>query len=274
MNAPARRQSLIFPREHGAWGILLVPLVTGASVGLLAGGSAWPLAPLSIAVLALFWLRTPVESWMGTAPVRARTRSELESVRNAAVALAAVSAAALIWLFWDGRNRTLLWIGFTAAAAFIGQAIVRQVWRARTATQMVGAAGLSSVAPAAYYVVTGHLNGAAWSLWLANLLFALNQIHFVHLRIRAAHALKPNEKFLLGRGFLTGQVILIALLTLACANHLFAWYAAMAFLPVLFRGFAWFAAPSEPLAIRALGRRELIHACAFGVLLILGLQLP
>ena len=52
--ASGRRQSLIFPREHGAWGILLVPLVTGASVGLLAGGRAWPLAPLSIAVLALF----------------------------------------------------------------------------------------------------------------------------------------------------------------------------------------------------------------------------
>src|SRR5260370_6250043 len=43
MKTTGRRQSLIFPREHGAWGILLVPLVTGASVGLLAGGRAWPL---------------------------------------------------------------------------------------------------------------------------------------------------------------------------------------------------------------------------------------
>ena len=89
MNVAGRRRSLVFPREHGAWGILLVPLVTGASAGLLAGGRAGPLAPLSIAVLALFWLRTPVESWMGTAPVRVRTGSELELVRNAAVALAA-----------------------------------------------------------------------------------------------------------------------------------------------------------------------------------------
>src|SRR5207249_11536330 len=145
MNVAGRRRSLVFPREHGAWGILLVPLVTGASAGLLAGGRAGPLAPLSIAVLALFWLRTPVESWMGTAPVRVRTGSELELVRNAAVALAAVSSAALIWLFWGGRNRTLLWIGSAAAAAFIAQAIVKQVWRnARTAAQVVGAAGLTS----------------------------------------------------------------------------------------------------------------------------------
>ena len=250
MNTTGRRQSLIFPREHGAWGILLVPLVTGASVGLLAGGRAWPLAPLSIAVLALFWLRTPVESWIGTAPARARTPGELEFVRNAALPLAAISGAALIWLFWGGRNRALLWIGATAATAFIVQAMVKQAWRsARMAAQMVGAAGLTAVAPAAYYVVTSHLNGAAWSLWIANLLFAANQIQFVQLRIRAAHAMKPNGKLSIGRGFLGGQIILMALLTAACANHLFGWYAAMAFLPVLFRGFAWFAAASESLAI-------------------------
>ena len=271
----SRRQSLIFPREHGAWGILLVPLFTGASVGLLAGGRAWPLAPLSIAVLALFWLRTPVESWIGTGPVRARTPGELELVRSTAFALAAISAAALLWLFWGGRNRALLWIGATAVTAFIVQAIVRQAWRsARMAAQMIGAAGLTAVAPAAYYVVTGHLNGADWYLWMANFLFAANQIQFVQLRIRAAHAMKPNEKLSIGRWFVAGQVLLMVLLALACADHLFRWYSAIAFLPVLFRGFAWFVAASEPLAIHALGKRELIHAGVFGVLLVLGLQLP
>ena len=275
MKASGRRQSLIFPREHGAWGILLVPLVTGASVGLLAGGRAWPLAPLSIAVLALFWLRTPVESWIGTGPVRARTPGELELVRSTAFALAAISAAALLWLFWGGRNRALLWIGATAVTAFIVQAIVRQAWRsARMAAQMIGAAGLTAVAPAAYYVVTGHLNGADLYLWMANFLFAANQIQFVQLRIRAAHAMKPNEKLSIGRWFVAGQVLLMVLLALACADQLFRWYSAIAFLPVLFRGFAWFVAASEPLAIHALGKRELIHAGVFGVLLVLGLQLP
>jgi hypothetical protein len=39
---------------------------------------------------------------------------------------------------------------------------------------MVGTAGLTSTAPAAYYVVTGHLDPLAWSLWAANFLFAKN----------------------------------------------------------------------------------------------------
>jgi len=274
MNTAERRHSLIFPREHGAWGILLVPLATEAAVGLLAGGRAGPLAPLGIAVLALFWLRTPVESWMGTAPVRARTHDEVALVRNAALALAAVALTALIWLFWGGRNPRLLWIGAAAGAAFIAQTAVKRTGRsARTAAQIVGAAGLTLVAPAAYYAVTGRLNGAAWSLWIANLLFAANQIQFVQLRIRAAHAIKPNEKVSAGRGFLAGQIILMALLGLACADRLFGWYATLAFLPVLFRGFAWFVSEPEPLAIHALGRRELIHAVAFAFLLVLGFQL-
>ena len=35
----ARLGSLIAPREHGAWGLLFVPLATGGSIGLLAGGN-------------------------------------------------------------------------------------------------------------------------------------------------------------------------------------------------------------------------------------------
>ena len=275
MKTVGRRQSLIFPREHGAWGILLVPLITGASAGLLAGGRAWQLAPLIIAVLSLFLLRTPIESWMGTAPVRARTHDEVALVRNAALALAVVSLTASIWLFWRGRNSLLLWIGAGAGAAFLAQTVIKRAGRnTRTAAQVVGAAGLTAVAPAAYYVVAGRLNGAAWPVWVANLLFAANQIQFVQLRIRAVHAVESNEKLSIGRGFLCGQIILMVFLALACANHLFRWYAAMAFLPVLFRGFAWFFAASEPLAIHTLGRRELILAGAFGVLLVLGLQLP
>jgi hypothetical protein len=175
-------------------------------------------------------------------------------VRNAVLFLSLVSLAALAWLFWDGQNSRLLWIGAAAGAAFLGQALLKRVGRsARTAAQIVGAAGLTAAAPAAYYVVTGHLAVAAWSVWIANLLFASNQIVFVQLRIRAVHAARISEKIALGRGFLAGQIVLMALLGLASAVHLFSWCAAMAFGPVLWRGFAWFLPGQERLAIRALG---------------------
>jgi len=271
MATEVRRKSLVFPREHGAWGMLLVPLITGALVGLVDGGNGWPLAPLTIAVLALFWLRTPVESWMGAAPVKARNERELALVRKAALALTAVAAGALAWLFGGGSHLSLLWIGAAAGAAFCAQAMVKQIGRSgRTAAQMIGAAGLTATAPAAYYVVTGHIDGVAWALWLANLAFAANQIQFVQLRIRSARALTAAERLAAGRAFLVAQGALVIALAVACAARFFGWLAAMAFAPILARGFAWFLSSGEPLAIHRLGKRELAYAVMFGVLLVAG----
>jgi len=274
MASPARRRSLLVPREHGAWGILLVPLVTGAFAGLRAGGEGWSLAPLVLTALSLFWLRTPVESWMGTTPVHARSADETRLVRKAVFLLAAVAAASATWLFWGGRNRGLLWIGAMAAAAFAAQAVLKRSRRhARTAAQMIGAAGLTSTAPAAYYTVTGSLTGPAWSFWAANLLFAVNQIHYVQVRIRAAHAGSRREKLSIGRRFLAGQIFLLSLLVSACDLHWFRWYVAAAFAPILIRGFWWLLAPPRLLAVHRLGKSELGFACLFGLLLVLGFAL-
>jgi len=273
MATALRQKSLIVPREHGAWGLLLVPLVTGATAGLLNGGNAGSLAPLAVAALALFWLRTPIESWLGTAPIRARAPGEVRLVRYGAVLLGAVSMGALIWLFWGGRNRILLWIGAAAGLAFVSQASLRRLrgQKARTAAQMIGAAGLTATAPAAYCAVTGNGGADAWLLWSANLLFAINQIHYVQLRIHAARTKNRSEKLVAGRGFLASQLMLVALLIAAGGFHVFPWLGALAFLPILWRGFAWFMAEPRPLAIQALGKSELVYACFFGVLLVLGM---
>jgi len=265
---------LIFPREHGAWGILLVPLITGAAAGLDRGGRADSLAPLAIAALALFWLRTPVESWLGSTPIKARTAEETGLVRNACLALSAVAAAALLWLFRGWRNPGLLWIGATAAAAFLGRTILRMVWRKRrTAAQIVGAAGLTSLAAAACYAATNRLDRMAWSLWILNFLFAANQIQFVQLRIRAGHAKNAAARMAYGRGFLWFQVFSIAFLAAACAGRLIDWYLVFAFVPIFWRGFAWYRSPFQPLAVHALGKRELAYAIAFGSMLIAGVVL-
>ena len=269
---PGRNRSLIIPREHGAWGILLVPLATGACAGLFAGGGGAGLVPFLLVALSLFWLRTPVESWLGNSPIRARTPGEFRLVRKTTLFLAMAAGAGLIRLFWGGRNLGLIRIGFAAAMAFLIQASVKWIWRsARTAAQMVGAAGLTSTAPAAYYVVTGHLGAAAGSLWAANLLFAMNQIHFVQVRIHAARAESRNRKLAIGRAFLGGQILLLGLIPAACSAGLFSWYAALAFLPLLTRGFVWFVAEPQPLVIHALGKRELLYACVFGILLVTGM---
>jgi len=263
---PARRHALIFPREHGAWGILLVPLVSGAAAGLLAGGQFLSLVPLTVAALALFWMRTPVESWWGTTPMRAQSPEELALVKRMLLWLAAISAGALLAIFWSGRHAALVWIGGAAALAFVAQALLRK--RARVAAQIVGAAGLTATAPAAFYLATGHFGVVAGSLWVANLLFAANQIQFVQLRIHAGRPQSRLEKLAVGRGFFAAQVLLLAVVIAGLGW--FRWYAAIAFIPALARGFFWFATKPQPLAVRRLGWMELSLATLFGVLLVVG----
>jgi hypothetical protein len=159
-----------------------------------------------------------------------------------------------------------------AALAFLAQARLRKRWR--VAAQMIGAAGLTASAPAAFYLSTGHLSLVAWSLWAANLMFAANQIHFVQLRIHAAKLASRTEKLATGRSFLAAQLLLLA--AVASGLGLFRWYAAIAFIPALVRGFAWFATKPQPLAVRRLGWTELSLATLFGILLVVGqtIRLP
>jgi len=269
---PNRRLgSLIAPREHGAWGLLLVPLVTGGAIGLLSGGSGLPLIALTVAALALFWLRAPLESWLGTGLVRAQTQQERRSVGITILILATTAGLSLVSLFWQGRNHALLLLGLAAMAAFVVQGFLRKLGRqTRMLSQVVGTIGLTVTAPAAYYVATGQLNRDAWALWLANFLFAGNQIHFVQLRIHSARISSWRERLERGRGFLVGELSLATVLLFAWRFRLLPGLAVLAFVPLLVRGVAWFFERQTSLVVRRLGWTELGHAVVFGVWLIVG----
>jgi hypothetical protein len=263
-----RRRALVIPREHGAWGMLLIPLVIGATVGVVSGGRVAPVLLLTTVVLTFFWLRTPLESWLGIGPVRVQTREERQLVSRVVLPLATVATVTLSALFWHGKNRELIWLGMIAGTAFAAQMFLKRMGRTtRVAAEVVGALALTSSAPAAYCAATGRLDAQAWSLWLVNWLFAADQIHFVWLRIRGARAAGFSEKLTLGWSFVVGQIFLIGMLALACHFRWLPELAWIAFAPILFRGLAWFAKRPQPILVRRLGWTEMAHAVAFGVLL-------
>jgi YwiC-like protein len=263
----SRMRAMVIPREHGAWGMLLVPLATGAVVALRGGGNASALTLFLVAALSLFWLRTPVESWLGTSAIKAQTEPERKMVLRTILAIAALALASVTALLWNG-NRGLMLIGAIAGSAFAVQAVVRKLGRkGRMPAQLIGAIGLSSSAAGAYYVATGHLDGTAIALWLANWLFAADQIHFVQLRIHSSKAGSFEEKLHLGLPFLLMQIALIATVFAACRFGLFPAVAAAAFLPVLLRGTLWFLRRRQPLDVHKLGFSELGQSLLFGALL-------
>jgi hypothetical protein len=266
-----RRRALILPREHGAWGLLLVPLVTGAGVALCENIHLAPVLLLLIAALALFWLRTPVESLLGNSAMRAQTSDERRAVVTVIALVGAVAALALGILLWAGRNPYLWPIGAVAGLAFVGQALLKKRGRpARMLSEIVGTLGLTLAAPAAYYVVTGKLNATAGMLWLVNFAFAGDQIHYVQLRIHTAKIEGVRGKLARGWTFAAGQVLMAALLVLLCSRGLMPWAALIAFVPILFRGWFYFVQKPAPLLVRHLGWSELGQAVGFCVLFISG----
>jgi hypothetical protein len=264
-----RGRALIFPREHGAWGLLLVPMVTGAGVAFRESQHVVPALLLLAATLALFWLRTPVESFLGTSALRAQTADERRTVATVIAVLGAVAALALGILLWAGQNPLLWALGAAAGAAFVGQALLKKLGRrTRMLSEIVGTIGLTASGPAAYYVITGKLGGMAWIIWIANLIFAGDQIHYVQLRIHTARVEGFVEKLKRGWAFAAGQLLMTAALTIACLSGLIPAIASVAFSPLLFRGWFHFIQKPGPLAVRKLGWNELTHAAAFCVLFI------
>ena len=259
---------MVLPREHGAWGLLLVPLFTGLVAGFNPEHRVWALGLFTLSAVSLFFLRTPVECMLGIGPIVVRTSGERWTALIASAWFGVLSAACLIELMRKGQHFGLFVLGAAAAGAFGLQAVLRRRGRStRMVSQVVGAISLTCAAPAAYYVGTGRLDARAFVLWIANWVFAGNQIHFVQLRIHAAGAVTFAEKFKRGKFFFISQLMLLAALTLAAHWHLLAPLVIIAFVPAVVRGSQWFFRKPEPLDVKRLGWSEMKHGLAFGLLL-------
>lgn len=264
----ARRKALVIPREHGAWGMLLVPLAVGAAVGFLHGANVTAFTLLLTTSLALFCLRTPLESLLGTSPMRAQTVPEKLLAAKYSLFFATIALLAITALLWGGKNLGLAAIGGIAVLAFALQVLARSLSRKyRMIAQMIGAAGLSSSAAASYYVVTGRFNATAAALWLATWVFAGDQIHYVQLTLHHSRVKGFIDRLSHGLGFFFGQVVLFSAIFGACSVGMLPKLALLAFLPVLLRGLAFFFRKPAPLALTRLGLSELIHSISFGLLL-------
>jgi hypothetical protein len=250
--------------------MLLVPMLTGGVLGLRAGRDYWSLALLTVAGLSLFCLRTPFEALIAVSPYRARNASERRFAILAASGYLVVALIALATLMTRVAPVPLLILGNAAVIGFGAQLIIRKFRPSdRCLAQLVGSAGLTAAAAAGYFVAARQWSAVALLVWGANWFFAANQIHYVQLRLHSANCAGRLEKLQKGLHFAFGEVVMAAVLVAAATVGALPWAVCLAYVPLLVRGIAWFAAAPAPLAIRRLGFTELAHAIAFGVLLVL-----
>ena len=131
-----------------------------------------------------------------------------------------------------------------------------------------GAIGLTSTAPATYYVGMGKLETQATVLWFADWTFACNQIHLVQLRIHGARIGRFAEKLARGPYFVIAQATRIILLVSAVLAHLLRPFSLLAIAPAVGPGSLWFFQRIQPLDVKKLSWFDMMLGIAFGVLLV------
>ena len=269
---PARSQPnmrLLVPREHGTWGLLLFPLISGAIVGYAVSLDASLKAALwfLLTALSVFLIYQPLETVLGFSLIKARSQRQQRIAIISVIALAVIAIAGVLELFHLHRGLVLVF-GMAALACFCVRLLLGNSRPMRVPRQLIGALGLSSTAAGAYYAATGRIDRTSILLWLASWLFAVAQIEYVHLRISTAQLRSRRQKLRSSLSVCCLHILMIATFITAAFAGLAPPLLALAFVPPIIRLSIWLARPWRPLGIHIIGLSELLQGLLFNILLV------
>lgn len=260
---------LLVPREHGTWGLLLFPLISGAIVGYGAGSNASLKAALWFLFTALsaFLIYQPLESLLGLSVVKTRSQRQQRIAILSVIALAVIATAGVLELFNLHRGLVLAF-GVAALGCFGVRILLGSSRAMRVPRQLIGAIGLSSAAAGAYYAASGRIDRTGLLLWIASWLFAVGQIEYVHLRISAAQARSRGQKLRSSLAVCFLHLLMIGASITAAFAGFAPFLLALAFVPSVIRVGVWLVRTWRPLGVHILGVSELLQGLLFNILLI------
>ena len=275
--------SVRLPNEHGAWGMLAVPLVCAVAV---AGVPSWDallrLLLVTVAVLGLFLLRASLEA--------ARRWRAIFEPAHLLLSAATLLAGGLLVLAY--RQLELLALASVAGILYLlqhrlatqhrsnrlsAQEGERYLEKRSLLAELVGVVVLTLSAPAAWIAVRGALTATAAELWALNLLFFLGGVLYVKYRVRGLQAHRDFAALRQRLGFAWP----VFLYHLALAAFLLCWVALesrnaallLAFTPGILRASQLAFQLGERFPIRRLGWTEVLHSAVFAALLVLAFRM-
>jgi hypothetical protein len=239
------------PREHGAWGILLIPFATAVGV---AGVFDLKAALLLASVLCFYIARTSYLTgklqWTGIL-----------------IGLSFGCVFPLVFL------RQLWWLVVLGAVA--APLALRKAERS-IVMQLLAVSGLTLTAPAAWYVATGALDARAGWLWLLNVLYFAGGVFYVKMHIAAAIRRQPfkglPERGRFGASVLAYHGGLVVILFVLASRGVITFWALFAYAPMVARAFVGVGRLGPTLRIKRLGWTEVAYSVVFAVLLIAAMR--
>lgn len=162
----------MLPREHGAWAILIGPIL----VGLLGAPGLSPLAAglFALGALAAFLLRAPLQALLAKPGDR---RAQGWLALYAALTVGSFFPLIVLLGCWK-----LLFFAVPSGLLLAANLTANKSGRRFSAlNEAAGVLGLCLGAPAAYYAASFDLGPRAWALWLLCSAFFLGPIFHVKL---------------------------------------------------------------------------------------------
>jgi hypothetical protein len=261
--------SFLVPREHGSWGLWLLPLISGAVVGYVftPHAAAAPVFWFGLAAASAFLIYQPLESLLGLSLVKMRSQREQRTALLWIIVLTIAAVCSVLELLHLQRFMVLL-IGVVALGSFGVRSLLGRSRRVRILKQLIGALGLTSTAAGAYYTATSRMDRTALLLWLASWLFAIGQIEYVQLRLHSAQVRSRRQKAQNSLAIFLFHVLVTSIAIVAGRAHAVPQLLGLTFIPAIIRLAVWIVRSWRPLGVHILGISELAQGIVFNGLLI------
>jgi hypothetical protein len=251
------RAVLKLPREHGAWAMLYVPMISGVMV-------AWkfPLRVLLFTISAtfLFIARESLLSWW-----RAYRRGErrVEALQRLTIYLG-VAGLSIAPLILADRLYALVPIGMAAVLLLGINAEMAAKREDRTiAGEILAIAGLTMTAPAAYYVAEGTWQTSAIWLWALSALYFASSVFYIKLRVNLVNPKRQDERSQVRWRCAAYHGLLLVSLFLLAATDRFNLLALVAFAPAITRASWSLFKTTGNLNLKRLGLLEILYSVVF-----------
>lgn len=264
-NATGVSPGWFLPREHGAWGIVLIPFFAAIATARAAGPAVW-LALLS--VLLVFIARHPLELLLMPSAYKRAGRPPRAALWRAFAWYSAAALVAGMTLVMAWKLYVLLLLGL-----FGGFVFVLRIWfgmRGEDRTlvaEVIGSAGLTMSALVGWVAATGGIDSTGLAIWILNCAFFCSGILYVKAKIRARQLGQKTAGYNEVSCALVFQLLLFAFVG---ALGAFDWVSPLMVVPFALAALraAWgLYAEEGPFAFRRLGWSEVGLSVVFAIFL-------
>lgn len=260
-------KKVLFPKEHGAWGMFLTSYMLGA---LIARDFNIPAILLAFAALCTFLLKQPIYIWLKKRSITETANARFWVITHAGIAALFAFPLIVIYHRWWLLPLGLVAFAFAFFSAWLQRRrMVRSVWG-----ESLAIVQLTITAPATFYSLTGEFTSVAWKLWGLLILYYAGSIFYVKLKVMQ-YSYRPIEwrkKLKLGWPNVTYQVVILLIVSFGVFERFVPPLALVAFIPNSMKAFIGTFLVGESLRLKIIGWTELGFSTLYALLLTIALS--